>query len=244
MSTWTLQCSPVAIRIYSRLAATRTKKRPFSGNKQDYLEASNRRAGLFLHASFGLWMKTQPFHLEVIISYISSGIYGSHMGVISARCVRKIRNAKLKLLGKKSRVFIDNETARFVPWLKVVKTILICVSEWRRFYRLYYLCMCASRKRTLSLYTYIVTECIRFHIHSLMRHFDVCHLLVDRNAALIKISCTWVRKLPVLCIKKKSINALCRSRDRKYRTWESLSSALIWKIIDDLQLFNEKELQS
>lgn len=49
-----LQCSPVATRIYPRLAATRTKKRPLSKNGQDYLEASNRRAELLLHAAFGL----------------------------------------------------------------------------------------------------------------------------------------------------------------------------------------------
>jgi len=71
MSTWTLQCSPVATYPHFRLATIRTKK-PLLGNGQVHLKASNRRAGLLLHAAFGLWMKTQPFHLEVIILYIFS----------------------------------------------------------------------------------------------------------------------------------------------------------------------------
>lgn len=98
MSTWTLQCSPVATCIHPRLATTRTKKQSLLGNGQVHLKASNRRAGLLLHAAFRLWMKTQPFHLEVIILYIFSDV----SCVIFARCIREIYRAKLKLLHGKS----------------------------------------------------------------------------------------------------------------------------------------------
>lgn len=54
-----------------------------------------------------------------------------------------------------------------------------------------------------------------------VRHFDICHLLVCRNATLIKISCTWVG-LSVLCQKKKEAQQRIsahsvRERPCKYR---------------------------
>jgi hypothetical protein len=110
MSTWTLQCTPLQPTYTLGWQWLGGKKRSFSGNRQDR-STCHRGARSLSHGTFGLWMKTQPFHFEVInvlwcLPACPMGARGNHRANSwPLQSPKDYRDREVCAVGSKSRIY-------------------------------------------------------------------------------------------------------------------------------------------
>lgn len=196
----------------------------------------NRHTGSLLHAGFGIWMKTQPFHLEV--NNICLYIWGLLVSILCQTISNESEIVSRKNEGHSFRLWW-NSIRLPVTWLDIVVQILMYMSEWWHFYRLHYLWMCAREKNTLRFY--IVKEYVTFPC-SLM--FSIYSRLY-KNKILIQISCMWVNEFIIMS--RKTVNMGHFSKiihvNVKYKTLTRQINlfVIVWYIIEDLHIFGKKK---